>query len=147
MNTVWHAQVAIKKIKSVKLQIYWRCNPELRCDSIRFGRGLVFQTDVFADPERRVISVIPHTYAIGCSLHRGANGGIDHVPALRPAHSRDDFLFRAADYRRQDGPDEIVRGGQPRRAVGGMRCDAAPDTLTDSSSPPRRRPAPAGRGP
>src|SRR4030088_307193 len=60
-NMVWHAQVAIKKTKSVKLQIYWRCNPKLRCDSIRFGRGFVFQTDVFADPERRVISVIPHT--------------------------------------------------------------------------------------
>jgi hypothetical protein len=32
------------------------------------------------EPERRVTSVIPHTYAMALSLHRGANGGIDHVP-------------------------------------------------------------------
>src|SRR5436190_9762475 len=86
------------------------------------------------EPERRVTSVIPHTYPMGLSLHRGANGGIDHVPDLRCAHSRDDFLFRVADYRRPDGPDEIVRGEQPRRIVGGIGCRAAPVALTKDLS-------------
>ena len=74
----------------------------------------------FGDPERRATGVIPHTYAIGSSVHRGANGGINHVPALRRAHFRDDFLFCASGYRRQDGSDEIVRGEQPRRIARGI---------------------------
>ena len=40
------------------------------------------------------------------------------------------FFLAAPDHRRQDGPDEAFRSGQPRRPVGGMRGGAAPDTLT-----------------
>jgi quinol monooxygenase YgiN len=74
--------------------------------------------------------VIPPTYAIGCCLHYRVNGGINHVPALRRAHFRDDFLFCASGYRRQDGSDEIVRGEQPRRIARGIGCRAAPIALT-----------------
>jgi hypothetical protein len=63
----------------------------------RSGCGPV--SDGFAGrAERGVTSVIPHTYAIGTSVHRDANGGIDHVPALRRAHSRDDFFLCTSDY-------------------------------------------------
>jgi hypothetical protein len=126
---VWHAQVAIKTTKSVKLQILLELQPG--ADSIAFDRGIVFIPMSFSEPERRVTSVIPHTYAIGLSVHRGANGGgIDYVSDQRPARSRDDFLFRIADYRRQDGSDEIVCGKQPRRIAGGIGCRAAPVALT-----------------
>jgi hypothetical protein len=128
---VWHAQVAVKKIKSVKLQVYWSCSPEL----IQSRSAALFSDRcLLGEPERRVTSVTPHTYAIGLSLHRGADGGINHVPALRRTHSRDGFLFRVADYRRQDGSDEIVRGEQPRRIVSGIGCRAAPVALTKDLS-------------
>jgi hypothetical protein len=128
---VWHAQVAVKTIKSVKLQHYWRRGFQVDgVDLGAFGRRLVFRRMSFDEPRRRVTSVIPHTYPIGCPLHCRSNGGIAHVSGQLRAHSCDDFLFRAPDYRRQDGSDEIVRGEQPRRIAGGIGCRAAPHALT-----------------
>ena len=129
---VWHAEVAVKTTKSVKSQIYWSCSPELI--QSRSAAALFYRPMSFGEHGCRVTSVIPHTYAMGLSLHCDADGGINHVPALRRAHSRDDFLFRVADYRRQDGSDEIVRGGQPRRIAGGIGCRAAPVALTKDLS-------------
>ena len=42
----------------------------------------------------------------------------------------DDVLFRAADDRRKDGADEVVRREQPWCAAGGIGCRALRDALT-----------------
>jgi hypothetical protein len=54
-----------------------------------------------------IAHVIPHTYAIGLSIHCGGNGGIDHGFDLQPARRRDAVLFPASDHRRQDGPVKL----------------------------------------
>jgi succinate-acetate transporter protein len=55
-----------------------RRNPELACDSTAFGSGPwpCFSKPISFDArERRVTGVIPHTYAIGSSVHRDGTEG------------------------------------------------------------------------